>query len=372
MHLPPPLHGVNVTNSRIAAGKTGKEGWQRKILPIRYGDSFQNIGKASWQKLAVYISLLLRLILKIALFRPQIVYFSIVPTGSNFYRDALFVFIMKFFRRKIVLHLHGVGIEKSMNGFFISFFYRLVFRNTYVIHQSRSLLPDIEKIKSKVFKIYTIYSAIPTNGASLPIKNLNEKIKFVYISNILRAKGQMVLLQAIQRLLCSGRVHFHLQLIGQVFDPLFEKELLDFIQKHHLQSFVACDYHVVGEERDRILANADVFVFPTLNEAFGLVAVEGMRKGLPLIASDIGTLPEIVEEGCGFLFEPGNAEALADKMAFFLDHPEQISIMGKTAFETFRRKFTFESFENKMNKMFEDVLQAKRNHYNQWVDYNSC
>jgi len=88
--------------------------------------------------------------------------------------------------------------------------------------------------------------------------------------------------------------------------------------------------------RDRLAGfyqNARFSVVPSICfETFGLVAAEAMSYGLPVIASRIGALPEIVEDGVtGFLFEPGNKEELAGKMKLLWENPDMCRQMGKAA-----------------------------------------
>jgi hypothetical protein len=71
-----------------------------------------------------------------------------------------------------------------------------------------------------------------------------------------------------------------------------------------------------------ILAGADVAVFPSLMEATSVAALEAMSCGLPVAASRVGGLPEIVDESVGVLFEPADPAALADALAALLERPD--------------------------------------------------
>ncbi|HDM08882.1 MAG TPA: glycosyltransferase, partial [Candidatus Omnitrophica bacterium] len=65
--------------------------------------------------------------------------------------------------------------------------------------------------------------------------------------------------------------------------------------------------------------------------------------GVPVIASNIGAMAEIVEHGrTGLLFEPGNPEDLADKVAWAWNHPEKMAEMGREARKEYERKYTAE------------------------------
>ena len=72
-----------------------------------------------------------------------------------------------------------------------------------------------------------------------------------------------------------------------------------------------------------LLASLDVVVVPSLSEASGLTAMEAMAVGVPVVASFVGGLPEVIESGeSGLLVPPADAEALARAVARLLDNPE--------------------------------------------------
>lgn len=95
--------------------------------------------------------------------------------------------------------------------------------------------------------------------------------------------------------------------------------------------------------------NADIFVFPTLNEAFGFVLLEAMEHALPCIATDEGGISDIVDEGeTGFIVSKRNANILADKIEYLLIHPEERMRMGKLGCKKFQNQFTVGKFEERL------------------------
>ena len=91
-------------------------------------------------------------------------------------------------------------------------------------------------------------------------------------------------------------------------------------------------------EIETLYASADVLVVPSRWEALGLVALEAMRAGLPVVASRVGGLPEVIEEGhTGFLIEPENPRVLAEVLSS-LDQPT-LRRMGGCARERFLQLF---------------------------------
>jgi glycosyltransferase involved in cell wall biosynthesis len=90
------------------------------------------------------------------------------------------------------------------------------------------------------------------------------------------------------------------------------------------------------------MTQASFLVAPSISaETFGLVVVEAFCQGLPVIASRIGALPEIIEDGVtGLLFSPGDAEALAAKVSWAYQHPEAMGIMGVNARKAYEEKYS--------------------------------
>ena len=79
-----------------------------------------------------------------------------------------------------------------------------------------------------------------------------------------------------------------------------------------------------GFRRDvgRLLSAADLFVLPTLGDAFPTAVIEAMAAGKPVVASDVGGVPEIVDSATGILVPPGDEAALAEAIADALENPE--------------------------------------------------
>ena len=81
---------------------------------------------------------------------------------------------------------------------------------------------------------------------------------------------------------------------------------------------------------DPVLERAEVVVVPSFGEGFGMVALEAMERGRPVIASAVGGLPEIVDEGrTGLLVPPGDVEALVRAIAQVADDPARAAGMGQ-------------------------------------------
>jgi glycosyltransferase involved in cell wall biosynthesis len=104
-------------------------------------------------------------------------------------------------------------------------------------------------------------------------------------------------------------------------------------------------------EIETLYASADVLVVPSRWEALGLVALEAMRAGLPVVASRVGGLPEVVEEGCtGLVIEPENPRVLVEALSS-LDQPT-LRRMGACARERFLQHFQVDRVVDQLHEAY--------------------
>jgi len=104
---------------------------------------------------------------------------------------------------------------------------------------------------------------------------------------------------------------------------------------------------------------ADAFVMPTYADAFGIVFIEAMASGLPVIASKLTQTTEIVREGeTGFLITPGDRQELANKLQLLIDNPSLGRQMGKIARQIVEERFDTQKNFQKIESIFEDLANA--------------
>ncbi len=108
--------------------------------------------------------------------------------------------------------------------------------------------------------------------------------------------------------------------------------LMDDLKRHAVERGIASQVRFIGRVTallPGILASLDVFIQASLNESFGLAAAEALCCGVPVVASNVGGLPEVVPDGvCGRLIPPGNVQAMIEAVSGLLADPEQIRIFG--------------------------------------------
>lgn len=112
-----------------------------------------------------------------------------------------------------------------------------------------------------------------------------------------------------------------------------------------------------NEDKKVFFENADIFIFPTLNEAFGLVLLEAMQHHLPCVSTTEGGIPGIIDEDkTGFLVPKHDAETLAEKIQTLLSDADLRQRMGEAGREKFEKEFTLEVFEKRMAEILKTCV----------------
>jgi Glycosyltransferase len=162
------------------------------------------------------------------------------------------------------------------------------------------------------------------------------------VGRLVPHKGHVVLLNAVA-MLPQNKV-WRLVIVGK--GPLY-KDLVDICEAKSIQKRVVFKNNISQEELEREYEKASLFVLPSLEqingvEGFGIVLIEAMAFGVPVIASCIGGIPEVLDDdSCGILVEAGNSTALAHAiLALNDDVPRQRSLVT-AAYERVRTHYAW-------------------------------
>ncbi|MGQ9512036.1 MAG: glycosyltransferase family 4 protein [Thermodesulfitimonas sp.] len=114
------------------------------------------------------------------------------------------------------------------------------------------------------------------------------------------------------------------------------------------------------EDLPALLNAFDLFVLPSVSEGFGLAALEAMAAALPVVATTVGGIPEVVVDGeTGILVPPRDAAALAAAIGRLLGDPELAAKMGQAGRERVRKLFTVERMARAVMALYEEELARK-------------
>jgi len=176
----------------------------------------------------------------------------------------------------------------------------------------------------------------------------NTKYIIGTVANFYRTKGINYLIQAISLLEAKHKpLDVKCIVIG---DGKQRPELEKLIKKHNLKNKV----FLVGRIPDayQYLKAFDVFILPSLKEGFPWIILEAMAAEIPIIATNVGALPEIIENGKqGILVKPKNSQILAEKIFWLLNNEQKAENMGSQAGQKVKREFYLEKMIRKTREL---------------------
>jgi D-inositol-3-phosphate glycosyltransferase len=152
-------------------------------------------------------------------------------------------------------------------------------------------------------------------------------------------KGQETFLRAIPGLLAK-RPDLLFLVVGEETkgESGYRRMLGELVRQLGVSEFVR--FLSFTDEMPRLLAAIDVLVLPSLHETFGYIVVEAMAMGKPVVGTNAGGVPEIIEDGrTGYLVPPGDASALEQKVFDTIEQPDRYSTMSARAREVALSRF---------------------------------
>ena len=356
LHLPPPIHGAAMMGKYIQESELINSSFDCFCINLATAGSLSDIGHVSLEKLLKYLLLLRYISHVVKEIRPELVYITPNAGGKAFFKDFIVVQMLKSMGCKIIAHYHNKGVSAYQSKWIYNFLYKRFFSNLKVILLAENLYKDIAKYVKRE-DVYICPNGIPSScKEEMEARRNNVIPHLLFLSNLLISKGVIVLLDAL-KILKEKEYTFVCQFIGGETAEINAVQFFEEVNKRDLSDLVTYVGRKVREEKEAFFRQADIFVFPTYYETFGLVNLEAMEYKLPVISTNEGGIPDIVKDGeNGLICEKQNPVSLADCIAKLLDDEELRVKMGSAGHEKFCREFTLDKFENRMRDILNQNL----------------
>ena len=274
-------------------------------------------------------------------FRPQVVF----PQAFSLW-TVIVALLKPLMRWKIAIIYDGSSPNTDFrDSSFRTFVRRILVRlaDAFVSNSNAGKKYLMEVLNVPEDKIFTKTYLVPDAGALLKrleeTKPPNLDLKrpfFLYVGRITARKGIKTLLEACALLKNQGYTDYSLLIVGQGDQ---REELESFIKYHNLEEQVMWGGWVEYGNLGSYFQQADVFVFPTFEDVWGMVVPEAMVFGKPVLCSNGAASCELIVSGDnGYIFDPSSAKELAEKMQIFIDHPDLIESMGERSRQMISQK----------------------------------
>jgi glycosyltransferase involved in cell wall biosynthesis len=231
---------------------------------------------------------------------------------------------------------------------------RLVYRlNTQVISVSLAAAADLRKTyglnQNKTFLSLHCLLLDPLLSMN---KSEIEADSIICVGRLAKFKGQETLLRAVKAIL-KLRPTVKVYFIGDGPDRLYFENLALYLG---IKKNCHFEGNISYQEVLYKMASAAVCVVPSYSDALGMVNIESLSVGTPVVASDVDGMPEVIlDQKVGFLFPPGNSEILAEKILEILNNSTLCQAYSVAAREHFLQNFSYSSLPKQVDQL-ENIL----------------
>jgi glycosyltransferase involved in cell wall biosynthesis len=259
-----------------------------------------------------------------------------VSSNASYFRKSVFFYIAKLFNCKIIFHIHAGKFIKFYNNSKL-----LIRRNISFILNHSNLIISL----SHNWKNYLLNSNITNNRKIFVLPNpINtcaykqsdlKTLNILFLGRLGKNKGTYDILKIIPKVVESNpNVRFLFAGDGDV-KAIAEQAFKDKIDKN-----VKLLGWVSGNQKYELLGSGYMLLLPSYYESFGISIIEAMASGMPVIASNVGAIPEIIKHGYnGFIIEPGDIDGLYKYIMLLLANKELAQQMGTRNYKEARDKY---------------------------------
>jgi len=281
--------------------------------------------------------------------RVDLVHIHVASRGS-FYRKFVFYVLSRLLWRKVLVHLHGAEFHEfyADSGAGVRWCVRLMFSGAdRVLVLSNSWKERVvEMLQLDESRVDILYNGVADGG--LAERKLDDDgLRMVFLGRIGQRKVVYDLLSALS--LVKKQIHGAKLIIGGDGDV---DKLLNKVEELGLSDIVEYVGWVSGEQKQELLAWANVFVLPSYNEGFPVSVVEAMSNRLAVITTTAGGILDAIEpDKQGLVHEPGDVDQLSQYILELYESPSFIKKLGQQGRDKYVDNYSMEKICIKLNEI---------------------
>ena len=305
------------------------------------------------RKFLLFFASIFRIIFYKLIYRVELVHIHMASYGS-FYRKSIIISLCKMLHIKVVVHCHGACFEKFYNS--VKESKKEYIKKTFAKTEKVIVLSESWKEFFKTIvdenKIAVLY-----NSVNVPDKidrnELNKVPTGLFLGRIGERKGAYDLIEAVKNIKNEG-IKIKILMAG---DGEIQKAK-DIIKKENIEDIIEVLGWIDNKQKEKYLKSSDFYILPSYDEGMPMSVLEAMSYSLPVITTDVGGIPEIIQnKNNGIMVKPGNNDEIKNAIKKIIENNEFRKEISENAYETILEKFNFKHYEEFLDKLYKQIKQ---------------
>jgi glycosyltransferase involved in cell wall biosynthesis len=362
-HLPPPMGGIATFYQSLVNSSLPQQVDFCFVETSSQKRTLSQTGTFSFSNLMSAFSDYGRFTKAVIKHRPQLTHIA-TAFGLSFVKHSVCVIIARSFGSRVLIHPHcGFSILYSDQSRLWRWFFRQIIHLTDGVitlstewNQLLTMMPDCPVYYLPNAIDLTAYRAIALDR-SLVATN-PPQLKILYLGYLGKEKGSFDLVEA-ARDISTKNIPVRFDLVGEDLSPGEVGQLKNQIEQAGLEKIITLHPPVIGAKKLELLRAADIFIYPSYSEGMPIAVIEAMACGLPIIATRIGGLPDLISDGInGILVDAGCADQLVSAIEYLRLKPDLRSTMQLNNYQGAFDKYDIEKLVPKLVSIYEKVLSG--------------
>lgn len=332
--------GENVGGGISALVETILPELRRKVevlyFPTVVNRSLMDCGKVTIKNLIIAGSQYIRYLYAMVLNRPNIIHLH-TSQGYGWLKDTFYLWVSRLFGCRIVLHMHGGNFDNYYNEsprpiqLYTLGNLKLADLIVTVSHEwedrIKKILPNGKVVS--LLNCIDLDELRPKNDGN----DQKDRVFAIFLGRVGPLKGAMDLIESLG-ILQSRDLILHTWILGGEEQNGDMKRAQTKIDELGLSGKCELLGNVGRDRKNQLLIESNVFILPSYYECLPISILEAMAAGLPIIATPVGGIPEVVKEGeNGFLVLPGDINTLAERIERIVIDRKLRKVMGNKSRE---------------------------------------
>lgn len=285
----------------------------------------------------------------------DILHVHVSEKGSVF-RKNIIMNISKIRNAKIIIHMHGAEFEKwykSLNTKRQTKVKKILNKGDIILILGKYWENFVGSLLENKSKLKVLYNAINIPNINCYDNNTNN---ILFLGAVGKRKGIYDLLEAMKKIKNEKLCKCNLIIYG----PDTTNQIEQIIKDYEVDDIVKYKGWLNNEEKKKVFRDVAINILPSYNEGLPMTILETMSYGIPNISTNVAAIPEIIDDSCGILVDPGDVNRIVQAITMLISDPNLRIEMSNNSYNKVKQYCSIEKHKNDIFEIYKNVLNEDK------------